>query len=471
MTRWYIAEMILCVEEAHRLCWIHRDIKPDNFLIGADGHLKISDFGLAFDGHWEHDQSFFHQHRHTLLEKLGLELQGDQQDREEEQENEAASRVGKAVKDSTFPYLPPQKKRSSGSGPSPGETILDWRNRKQRKRLAKSVVGTSQYMAPEVVRGDLYDGRCDWWSIGIIMYECIYGYTPFVCENRQETKLKILKHAEALDFPRKVKYRRHGKDHIRQVSEDAIDLAWRMLQEKENRLCSKQYMLNDFKVQPTASNGVKVFAFADKSSKNYAGMFVYENDAEELKKHVFFHGIQWEQMHLQRPPFVPNVSDIEDTKYFDEEDAVSAESSISSDEEEQKEATAQCNENVLPSATPCNTEEYADPRLSHQKEDQKIMPSARYEGNTADNVVVNPLSLPQPRYDGEDAMNLAMQGIKPIKAPKKEKKRPRDKILRDNATAKSALLMRKKGAFLGYEYRRKGADAVLEKVMAGFLVG
>jgi serine/threonine protein kinase len=30
-TRWYIAEMILCVEEAHRLRWIHRDIKPDNF--------------------------------------------------------------------------------------------------------------------------------------------------------------------------------------------------------------------------------------------------------------------------------------------------------------------------------------------------------------------------------------------------------------------------------------------------------
>lgn len=50
ITKWYMAEMVLCVEEAHRMKWIHRDVKPDNFLIGADGHLKISDFGLAFDG-------------------------------------------------------------------------------------------------------------------------------------------------------------------------------------------------------------------------------------------------------------------------------------------------------------------------------------------------------------------------------------------------------------------------------------
>ncbi|KAK4906220.1 hypothetical protein LTR66_017736 [Elasticomyces elasticus] len=47
--------MILCIEEAHRMKWIHRDIKPDNFLIGADGHLKISDFGLAFDGKHQHE--------------------------------------------------------------------------------------------------------------------------------------------------------------------------------------------------------------------------------------------------------------------------------------------------------------------------------------------------------------------------------------------------------------------------------
>lgn len=79
--RWYIAEMILCVEEAHRLRWIHRDVKPDNFLISASGHLKISDFGLAFDGHWAHDQKYFNDHRHSLMDSLGIIVDGDSIDR------------------------------------------------------------------------------------------------------------------------------------------------------------------------------------------------------------------------------------------------------------------------------------------------------------------------------------------------------------------------------------------------------
>lgn len=165
VTRWYIAEMVLCVEEAHRLRWIHRDVKPDNFLISASGHLKISDFGLAFDGHWSHDQAYFNNHRHSLLKKLGITIEGDKQDREEA--NAAAN-----APQGTRPEQPNNEEEDRGPGPN--ETLLQWRNRKEKRRLAKSVVGTSQYMAPEVIRGEPYDGRCDWWSIGIILYEVIY---------------------------------------------------------------------------------------------------------------------------------------------------------------------------------------------------------------------------------------------------------------------------------------------------------
>ncbi|MCQ2816042.1 MAG: protein kinase, partial [archaeon] len=45
--RFYTAELILSVESIHKLDCIHRDIKPDNILIGKDGHIKLSDFGLA----------------------------------------------------------------------------------------------------------------------------------------------------------------------------------------------------------------------------------------------------------------------------------------------------------------------------------------------------------------------------------------------------------------------------------------
>lgn len=46
-SRFYIAETILAVESVHALNYIHRDLKPDNLLIGKDGHVKLSDFGLC----------------------------------------------------------------------------------------------------------------------------------------------------------------------------------------------------------------------------------------------------------------------------------------------------------------------------------------------------------------------------------------------------------------------------------------
>jgi serine/threonine protein kinase len=87
--------------------------------------------------------------------------------------------------------------------------ILDELNSTGKRKLAKSVVGTTQYMAPEVIQGDYYDGRCDWWSIGIILYEvwfhrfecnrdntdiqkCLFGITPFHSKDRGDSMAKIL---------------------------------------------------------------------------------------------------------------------------------------------------------------------------------------------------------------------------------------------------------------------------------------
>jgi protein-serine/threonine kinase len=173
--------MILCIEEAHKMNWIHRDIKPDNFLITASGHLKISDFGLAFDGHWMHNQAYYNEQRHGLLQDLDIDVKGDAQDIEEDNQRRSARETIDLINGNVGSHQRLGSKQNGTSDP-----VLDWLNQTQRRQFAKSVVGTSQYMAPEIIRGESYDGRCDWWSIGIILFEvCLRmfsipcGYTNF----------------------------------------------------------------------------------------------------------------------------------------------------------------------------------------------------------------------------------------------------------------------------------------------------
>merc|ERR1719209_441806 len=46
-TRFYMAELACAVNSVHELKFVHRDLKPDNVLIANNGHIKLSDFGLA----------------------------------------------------------------------------------------------------------------------------------------------------------------------------------------------------------------------------------------------------------------------------------------------------------------------------------------------------------------------------------------------------------------------------------------
>ncbi|KAL8767528.1 MAG: hypothetical protein Q9209_005992 [Squamulea sp. 1 TL-2023] len=414
--RWYVAEMILCVEEAHRLHWIHRDVKPDNFLISASGHLKISDFGLAFDGHWTHDQSFFNNHRQSLMEKLGITVEGDSLDRKEGAQIAAGITLANAVNGRKGRRPTPQP-----DGPGENEQILNWRNRCGNRKLARSVVGTSQYMAPEVIRGELYDGRCDWWSVGIILYECLYGYTPFVCENRHDTKIKILNNATTLKFPSEKDIDRKEK-----ISYDAMDLINSLLQEKEHRLCSKQYRQNDYQLSRLGP-GHLISTRADKQSQDYQGHFVYANDAADIKSHPFFHGLSWERLHLSRPPFVPDVKGRDDTKYFDEEEPVSD----------------------IDDASTTGSRMHHDAPTGVPREMAAAILTTQLDG--AHGAQTTTIA----RGCGDDGSLSLRMGDNPAKTAKpKEKKRPRDRVLRDKEVGRTVLELRKRAAFLGYTYRR-----------------
>jgi protein-serine/threonine kinase len=353
------------------------------------------------------------------------------------------------------------------------EGLLNYRNRTERRKLARSVVGTSQYMAPEVIQGLAYDGRCDWWSIGIILYECLYGRTPFYCENRIKTKESIVNHRATLHFPEQERWSRPTSESRRLLpspSDTVVDLLRNILTDKEVRLSSRQYRQYEVSLMrpllvPSADTCcpmpcLHVLATKPKliTSKGRFGRrlnagssplakYVFPNGAEEIKLHPFFQGIPWSQMHLVQPPFVPRVRENQSiTKYFeDEKDITTSDSSTSAvckDKDKVRDSDIAQEKKAL------GLEECSDEELQRIKEHL----GADFEAWKAERMV-------QVCVERGGKLNEAAPAAAERK-PKKEKKRPRDKLLRDEEVGRLVLDIRKKHAFFGYTWRRPKVEVV-----------
>lgn len=496
--RWYVAEMILCLEEAHRMKWIHRDIKPDNFLITASGHLKISDFGLAFDGHWAHNQTYFNEKRYSLLKKFGIDVRGDDQDVADEGNPDSKSATFGNVVTAAFgrsqripSMFAPRDQQPAKEPPGKDNNPVTWMNRHQKRRLAKSIVGTSQYMAPEVIRGEEYDGRCDWWSIGIILYECLYGQTPFYCQERKDTKQKIVHHHHFLSFPPEQRWGGPSSERVllAPVSFTAISLMQSLLTDKEIRLSSPRYRENDirhdflpryhqrphphhrsFSVrssgaapnmhQPPVAPPAAPFGSAAGRHVSASVMpphqpphqryFVFPDDAHEIKDHIFFSGIDWEHLHLMRPPFVPHIRAGQDlAKYFDDENQI-----LSSDE-------AAADPDADSGTTNIEGGSHDDERSSTKVEKEEEEAAA-----------ADPMEeLRNAGAANDEEKSKAKSTGKARARRNKEKRRPRDKLLRDPLLKRQVMEARKKGAFVGYTYRRPKEFVARRRCVGGSEMG
>ena len=203
------------------------------------------------------------------------------------------------------------------------------------------------------------------------------------------------------------------------VSKRCQDLIRCIIQEKDERLCSKRYRVKD---QSSVS----------RRHQDYAGRFVHPNDAEDIKAHKWFKDIPWDRIHNMTPPFVPNIKSTDDTYYFDEEDPISDFSES------------------LSNFTP-TVQEVVDALRPFNREIQIL--ATGFIERPHDTVRLRKVER---EIDGfvmcEEQKEYLKSFVKHY--GKKEKKRPRDRLLRDKETAPKVLELRKRGAFLGYTYRR-----------------
>lgn len=71
----------------------------------------------------------------------------------------------------------------------------------EKANMTKTMLGSPIYMAPEILRGEIYSTKADIWSLGVVLYEMVYGFCPF--ESTTIPKLiEVLKETE-LEFPAK----------------------------------------------------------------------------------------------------------------------------------------------------------------------------------------------------------------------------------------------------------------------------
>lgn len=253
--RFYVAEVLLALEYLHMLGVIYRDLKPENILVREDGHIMLSDFDLSL--------------RCAVSPTLLVSASTSEPSRKNSGPCSDARCVEPLCIEPSCQVtcFTPRLLATSSSKSKKLRKLKSDLAAEMRPLLqlvaeptsarSNSFVGTHEYLAPEIIKGEGHGSAVDWWTFGIFLYELLYGRTPFKGAGNEETLANVV--LQSLKFPDSPLVSLQARDLISAL----------LVKEPENRLGT-------------------------------------ERGAAEIKQHPFFNGLNWALIRCAVPPELPD---------------------------------------------------------------------------------------------------------------------------------------------------------------------
>ncbi|XVF16342.1 hypothetical protein REPUB_Repub10bG0023300 [Reevesia pubescens] len=252
--RFYVAEVLLALEYLHMLGIIYRDLKPENVLVREDGHIMLSDFDLSLRCAVSPTLVKF---SNSTLESKNLAYCAQPACIEPTCVMQPDCIQPACFGPRFFSSKPKKEKKSKVKNETNHQvTPLPELIAEPTNARSMSFVGTHEYLAPEIIKGEGHGSAVDWWTFGIFLYELLFGKTPFKGAGNRATLFNVV--GQPLRFPEYPSVSFAARDLIRGL----------LVKEPQHRLA-------------------------------------YRRGATEVKQHPFFQSVNWALIRCANPPEVP----------------------------------------------------------------------------------------------------------------------------------------------------------------------